>query len=259
MKCKYCKYFGFERDIQVNLNRPVLTLGVCNFDGRDFGNKTTSISESCKNFVSHGHKYQVCDVLINKSKALFIKDIQEDYYPRQYRVIDNKLSTYSMSEEELDKEGFTLLNGGREMEATDVSRNNTDAWHRTSHKLPVPDKSVLVYVSSNKCNYTAYYDDGKWYHFGSRNTQIPVVDFWRELPPNPDEEQVKPSELKYTPTCPRGYTDCVCDPAYIKINHPDWYKNLYGDKTPEEAASGCREKVREDPCEEYHCYDDEDK
>lgn len=109
MKCKQCKYFSYERNIQFYSNSPVITLGTCSFGGRDFGNKTMSISESCKNFVCHGQKYQPRDVFQNKSKVLFITDIQEDYYPRQYRVTDNKLSTYSMSEEELDKEGFTLL------------------------------------------------------------------------------------------------------------------------------------------------------
>ena len=70
---------------------------------------------------------------------------------------------------------------------------------------------------------------------------------------------IKPSELKYTPTCPRGYTDCVYDPAYIKFNHPEWYQHLYGDKTPEEASYECQELMKKDPNEEYHCYDDEDK
>ena len=63
----------------------------------------------------------------------------------------------------------------------------------------------------------------------------------------------------YKPTCPRGYTDCVYDPAYIYFHYPDWYKELYGDKTPEEAAEKCRQKVIEDPDEENYCYDDEDK
>lgn len=66
----------------------------------------------------------------------------------------------------------------------------------------------------------------------------------------------------YTPTCPRGYVDCVHDPAYIKHHHPDWYAKLYGDKTPEEAAheeNGCFDRATEDPDEEYYCYDDEDK
>ena len=65
--------------------------------------------------------------------------------------------------------------------------------------------------------------------------------------------------LEYMPTCPRGYTDCVYDPAYIHFHYPDWYKKLYGDKTPEEAAEKCRQKVIEDPDEENYCYDDEDK
>ena len=109
MKCKHCKYFSYERNIQFYSNSPVITLGTCSFGGRAFGNKTMSISESCQNFVKREQRYQVRDVLINKSKVLFVQAIQEDYYPRQYRVTDNKLSTYSMSEEELGKEGFTLL------------------------------------------------------------------------------------------------------------------------------------------------------
>ena len=54
----------------------------------------------------------------------------------------------------------------------------------------------------------------------------------------------------YEPVCPFGYTDCVYDPAYIKHYHPKWYKELYGNKTPEEA--GCS-------CHEGSGYDDEDK
>lgn len=65
---------------------------------------------------------------------------------------------------------------------------------------------------------------------------------------------------KYIPTCPRGYEDCVYDPAYIKYNCPDWYKELYGDLTAEQASEkSCVKKVREDPDEEYYCYDNEDK
>ena len=58
---------------------------------------------------------------------------------------------------------------------------------------------------------------------------------------------------EYIPLCPQGYDDCVMDPAYIKFHHPEWYKKLYGDMTPEEVvAENC------DPDDEY-CYDDEDK
>ena len=64
---------------------------------------------------------------------------------------------------------------------------------------------------------------------------------------------------KYIPLCPRGYKDCVLDPAYIKAYNPKWYYELYGDKTPEEAVEKCRQIMEEDPNEEYPCYDDEDK
>lgn len=66
--------------------------------------------------------------------------------------------------------------------------------------------------------------------------------------------------MPYVPTCPRGYDDCVNDPAYIKYNYPDWYKDLYGDLTPEEASKqSCAKRIEEDPDEKYYCYDDEDK
>lgn len=59
--------------------------------------------------------------------------------------------------------------------------------------------------------------------------------------------------LEYVPTCPRGYNDCVCDPAYIKFHYPKWYKKEYGDMTPEEASAlHCSDKGED-------CYDDEDK
>ena len=66
----------------------------------------------------------------------------------------------------------------------------------------------------------------------------------------------------YKPTCPRGYTDCIRDPAYVKFYYPEWYKELFGDKTPEEAAheeNGCYDRFKNDPDMKYYCYDDEDK
>lgn len=58
---------------------------------------------------------------------------------------------------------------------------------------------------------------------------------------------------EYIPTCPQGYDDCVCDPAYIKFHYPEWYKELYGDITPEEASAQDCDRNCSD------CYDDEDK
>lgn len=40
----------------------------------------------------------------------------------------------------------------------------------------------------------------------------------------------------YIPTCPEGYKDCVYDPAYIKLYHPQVYKSNWGDKTPEQVS-----------------------
>ena len=66
-------------------------------------------------------------------------------------------------------------------------------------------------------------------------------------------------KVYYMPTCPRGYDDCVCDPAYVKVANPDWYKELYGDVPVSEAVKSCIKRVEEDPNEEEYCYDDEDK
>ena len=66
----------------------------------------------------------------------------------------------------------------------------------------------------------------------------------------------------YNPVCPRGYMECVYDPAYIQFYHSDWYKELYGDLTPEEAIhvkNGCWDRFQKDPDEHYYCYDEEDK
>ena len=62
----------------------------------------------------------------------------------------------------------------------------------------------------------------------------------------------------YKPTCKFGYENCIHDPAYIYSTYPEWYKELYGDKTPEEAATDEEEGCIS--CTEDNCYyDDEDK
>lgn len=62
----------------------------------------------------------------------------------------------------------------------------------------------------------------------------------------------------YKPVCHLGYRYCIHDPGYIKATYPDWYEELYGDVTPEEAINdpknGCSR------CTKENCYyDDEDK
>lgn len=79
---------------------------------------------------------------------------------------------------------------------------------------------------------------------------------------NPIYENVPTRSLfqAYIPTCPRGYVDCIHDPAYLKVFHPEYYQDLYGSLTPKQASEQtCSKLVLEDPDEEYYCYDDEDK
>lgn len=71
---------------------------------------------------------------------------------------------------------------------------------------------------------------------------------------NPMYKDLRSYFKGYEPTCPRGYNDCVYDPAYIKYNHPERYAELYGDKTPEEVSNGICQTL-----EEYYCYRNEDK
>ncbi len=62
----------------------------------------------------------------------------------------------------------------------------------------------------------------------------------------------------YKPTCKFGWDDCIHDPAYIYSTYPDWYKELYGDKSVEDVVEdeeGCCRSCSEKCC----YYDDEDK
>lgn len=62
----------------------------------------------------------------------------------------------------------------------------------------------------------------------------------------------------YKPTCKFGWDNCIHDPAYIYSTYHEWYKELYGDKSPEEAAADEEEGCAH--CTKDNCYyDDEDK
>lgn len=64
------------------------------------------------------------------------------------------------------------------------------------------------------------------------------------------------ASVEYAPTCRHGCDDCIHDPAYIKATYPEWYAELYGPKTPKEAAQDSRGCAM---CKEGELYDDEDK
>lgn len=77
---------------------------------------------------------------------------------------------------------------------------------------------------------------------------------------NPIYDDLKDYFISYYPVCPAGYGDCIYDPAYIKLYDPEWYEELYGDLTVEEAME---QEIKEGHClHSYgYCrnYDDEDK
>lgn len=61
----------------------------------------------------------------------------------------------------------------------------------------------------------------------------------------------------YKPICPIGMTDCVCDPAYIKCMHPEWYREMWRDEPPDGAPlQECIDHLNKDGT--CVCYDDED-
>ena len=68
--------------------------------------------------------------------------------------------------------------------------------------------------------------------------------------------------MYYKAVCPCGYLDCIYDPGYIHFHYPDWYKELYGDLTPEEAIKkegGCLDRIKDNLGKDCDYYDDEDK
>ena len=124
---------------------------------------------------------------------------------------------------------------------------NTDEWDRkirgcifSNHTHQANKNRILLRLIENLMK-----------NVGELNEKVEKLEKELEKYTNNNDEYLY--EPPYKPTCPQGYDDCVCDPAYIHYYYPEWYKKLYGDLTPEEAS-----KQRCDPDDEY-CYDDEDK
>lgn len=64
-------------------------------------------------------------------------------------------------------------------------------------------------------------------------------------------------DVYYRPTCKFGCKDCIHDPAYIYATYPEWYKELFSELSPEEAALDCLHDCAY--CTDGDYYDDEDK
>ena len=84
-----------------------------------------------------------------------------------------------------------------------------------------------------------------------------------------DEKEIwkpkeEPHDRGFIEVCPVGFPFCVYDPAYIKHNYPEWYKKLYGNKLPYDAAripGHCLDHLYKDKQGHIQCheYDTEDK
>lgn len=95
---------------------------------------------------------------------------------------------------------------------------------------------------------------GAWDGNNQKNKSIREFLFGYEIPKEYFEVIEK---YKYKPLCPIGCTDCVNDPAYIYAEEPEWYKELYGDKKPEEVIDDqCKPFIKNNVC---YGYDNEDK
>lgn len=95
---------------------------------------------------------------------------------------------------------------------------------------------------------------GEWKGDNQKNKSIREFLFGYEIPKEYFEVIEK---YKYKPLCPMGCTDCIHDPAYIYAEEPEWYKELYGNKKPEEVIDDyCKPSIKDNVC---YGYDDEDK
>ena len=61
--------------------------------------------------------------------------------------------------------------------------------------------------------------------------------------------------ISHPTTCKFGFDDCINDPGYIYVYHPEWYKELYGDKDYVEASeSNPFIKMLNESCNMYRCF-----
>lgn len=109
MKCKYCKYYEFERRIE-DCNGEV-QIGKCTESGLLYGNLTLAEKEGCPRFNRWEAKYNMGDVFVGDFKytvngeertdkrAFCIISVQPEYAPAVYRVRDSRQSEYSVPED----------------------------------------------------------------------------------------------------------------------------------------------------------------
>ena len=107
---------------------------------------------------------------------------------------------------------------------------------KTSTKVAPPDNNVLKLLKA------LYDEEGKKEEFKPITLAMEGPNMF--------------ASVEYAPTCRHGCDGCIHDPAYIKATYPEWYAELYGPRTPKEAAQDSRGCAM---CKEGELYDDEDK
>lgn len=94
-------------------------------------------------------------------------------------------------------------------------------WKNPEDVMPKPGRAVLVWVSENRCQYTACYYDGKWMCWspvGVGGVEFPFrVDQWRKLPATPDYVYVG-----------EDVADCPDEKDEI-LRHMDMANQIHGD------------------------------
>jgi len=121
MKCKYCKYYEFDRRIEACHGHGEVQIGKCTESGLLYGNLTLAETEGCPKFERWETKYNNGDVFVGDFKygertdkrAFCIISLQPEYAPAVYRVRDSRQSEYSVAEDWFD--GMEkVLSGGKE-------------------------------------------------------------------------------------------------------------------------------------------------
>lgn len=108
-KCKECMHYRARLTVYKNqINGLPMVLGECT--ERTFPNGTYAECDAkCKMFKPYAVLYNKGDVLSNDRRCVWIECIQPEYYPRLYRVRDRHNGGFSISEDELEKQGYVRI------------------------------------------------------------------------------------------------------------------------------------------------------
>lgn len=127
MKCKDCKYYKFHKPIYFYQNsQSGVCLGKCLLADDKHGNMTFAINPACDDFEPYELHHGVWDSFLNKSGVITIERIERDYYPRVYRVFTSRHGGFSISEEELEEQGYKKIYTEPEIDDMDKEKGGAE-------------------------------------------------------------------------------------------------------------------------------------